>query len=109
MHSPRLGVVTINSRYARRASTVCGMPSFANRLLQVGLLSSIASKPLSLATSALAVSVKFCKFIYMIFGCESLAMALLLPDSGWHHRLRMAMKRPAQVTGHQIDRHGRQH
>ena len=36
-------------------------------------------------------------------------MALLLPDSGWHHRLRISMNRPAQVTGHQIDPHGRQH
>src|ERR1035437_9208132 len=85
------------------------MLSFANRLLQVGLLSSIASSPLSSATIAFAVSVNFFKFIYMIFGWQSLAMALLLPDSGWHHRLRMAMKRPAQVTGHQIDRHGCQH
>src|ERR1035437_1523144 len=109
MHSPRPGVVTIISRYARRASTVCGMSSFAKRLLQVGLLSSIASSPLSSATSAFAVSDKLCKFIYMILGCESVARALLLPDSGWHHRLRMAINRPAQVTGHQIDSHGRQH
>jgi len=29
--------------------------------------------------------------------------------SDWHHRLRLGMNRPAQVTGHQIDRHGRQH
>jgi hypothetical protein len=42
---------------------VCGMPSFANLLLQVGLLSSIASSPLSSATSFLAVSIKFCAFI----------------------------------------------
>src|SRR5208283_1441326 len=109
MHSPRLGVVTINSRYARRASPVCGMPSFAKRLLQVGMLSSIASSPLSSATSASAALIKFCEFTYVVFGCESLAMALLLPNSGWHHRLRGAMDRPAQVTGHQIDPHGHQH
>jgi hypothetical protein len=36
-------------------------------------------------------------------------MALLLPDSGWHHRLRMTMKRPAQVTGNHIDHHGYEH
>ena len=39
------------------------MPSLANRLLQVGLLSSIASSPLSSATSAFAVSISFCAFI----------------------------------------------
>ena len=45
----------------------------------------------------------------MIIRRDRLAMALLLPGSGRRHRLRMAMNRPAQVTGHQIDRHGRQH
>src|SRR5690242_6633841 len=63
MLSPSPGVVTINSRYARRASSVCGIPNLANRLLQVGLLSSIASRPLSPATSALAVSISSCSFI----------------------------------------------
>jgi hypothetical protein len=29
--------------------------------------------------------------------------------SKWHHWLRMAMKRPTQVAGHQIDRHRREH
>lgn len=42
----------IDSRYARRTSAVCGIPHFANRLLQMGLLSSMAGKPLSLATNA---------------------------------------------------------
>jgi len=36
----------------------------ANRLLQVGLLPSIASRPLSPATSVFAVSIRFCAFIY---------------------------------------------
>src|ERR1039457_1446335 len=40
------------------------MPNLANRLLQVGVLSSIASRPLSPATSALAVSMSCCAFIY---------------------------------------------
>ena len=38
-------------------------PAAANRLLQVELLSSIASRPLSPATSALAVSMSACAFI----------------------------------------------
>src|SRR5271157_3250732 len=67
MDSPRPGVVTINSRQARRASTVWGIPNLANRLLQVGLLSSIASRPLSPATSAFAVSISFCAFILPCF------------------------------------------
>src|ERR1039458_720933 len=63
MHSPRPDVVTINSRQARRASSVWGIPSLANRLLQVGLLSSIASRPLSSVTRVLAVSISSCAFI----------------------------------------------
>src|ERR1017187_342140 len=64
MDSPRPGVVTINSRYARRASTVWGIPNLANRLLHVGKLSSMASRPLSSATIALAVSIRSCGFIF---------------------------------------------
>ena len=41
-----------------------GHPQPANRLLQVGLLSSIASNPLSPATSTLAVSMRSCAFIW---------------------------------------------
>src|SRR5664279_1359991 len=63
MLSQRSGVVTMSSRYARRASPVWGIPNAANRLLQVGLLSSIASRPLSSATSACAVLTSFCTFI----------------------------------------------
>ncbi len=37
-------------------SSVCGMPSLAKRLLQVGVLSSMANSPLSWATSVRAVS-----------------------------------------------------
>src|ERR1700734_89969 len=39
------------------------MPNFAKRLSQVGVLSSIASSPLSSATSTFAVSISFCAFI----------------------------------------------
>src|SRR3954471_11387144 len=56
MDSPRPGALTIRSRYARRISAVCGMPSAAKRLSQVGLLSSIASSPLSSASIAAAVA-----------------------------------------------------
>ena len=51
MHSPRRGAVTISSRQARLASSVGGSPCFANRLSQVGALSSMASRPLTSATS----------------------------------------------------------
>src|SRR5678815_6165655 len=63
MDSPRPAVVTINSRQARRASSVWGIPNLANRSLQVGLLSSIASRPLSPATVVLAISTSSCDFI----------------------------------------------
>jgi len=56
MDSPNRGVVMISSRYSRRLSGVFGMPQRANRLLQVPLLSSMASRPLSSANSAFAVS-----------------------------------------------------
>lgn len=35
--------------------------------------------------------------------------ARLLPNCGGRHRLRMPPKRPAQIAGHDIDHHGRQH
>jgi hypothetical protein len=60
MHAPRPGALTISSRQSRRAPSVWGMFSFAKRLLQVALLSSMASKPLSPATSACAVSINAC-------------------------------------------------
>src|SRR5665213_1169484 len=104
MLSPRPGAVTINSLYARRESTVCGMSSFAKRLLQVGLLSSIASKPLSSATSLLAVSINSCVFMAVIDGSPKFFSA-----GDWNHWLWMAVKRPAQITSHQIDHHGREH
>src|SRR5450755_1530534 len=63
MYAPSPGVVTINSRYARRLSTVCGIPRSANRLLQVGLLSSMASRPLSFMNRAIAVFFSCCVFI----------------------------------------------
>src|SRR5580700_4614625 len=39
------------------------MPSLANRALQLGVLSSIASRPLSPAINALAVSISACRFM----------------------------------------------
>ena len=57
MNSPNPGVVKINSRQARRASTVCGIPNLAKRLLQVGLLSSMARRPLPACIMAWAVVV----------------------------------------------------
>src|SRR5664280_1409924 len=99
MDSPRPGVVTINSRQARRASSVWGIPSFANRLLQVGLLSSIASRPLSPATSAIAVSIssrafilKLLHFQFRISGAPEFAGALspLGYDSPNHFRASAA-------------------
>src|SRR5471032_212215 len=39
------------------------MPSAAKRLLQVGVLSSIASKPLSVPTMAAAVAINSCAFM----------------------------------------------
>ena len=62
----------INSRYARRASTVCGIPTLAKRLLQVELLSSIASRPLSSATNLLAVSVNPCVFICLFLAAKTI-------------------------------------
>ncbi len=55
---PKPGVVTINSRQERRASSVWGMPRAANRLWQVGMLSSMASRPLSGAMSARTVGIR---------------------------------------------------
>src|ERR1017187_1672552 len=63
IHSPKPRVVTSNSRQSRREASGCGMANFANRLLQVGLLSSIASKPLLSANRRLTVSVKIVLFI----------------------------------------------
>ena len=63
MLSPSPGAVTIMSRYCRCISAVCGMPSGANRLLQVDVLSSIASRPRPSARSARAVSVSRCAFM----------------------------------------------
>src|SRR5664280_3863100 len=63
MHSPSRGVFTIMSRYWRCISGVSAMPSGANRLLQVAVLSSMASRPRSPATSARAVSMSGCGFI----------------------------------------------
>ena len=102
-------MVTIISRYARRASTVCGMSSFAKRLLRWDCFHPSPAALCRQQPMPSQCPLNISKFIYMILGCETLAMALLLPDSGWHHRLRMAMNRPAQVTGHQIDSYGRQH
>jgi hypothetical protein len=53
------------------------MSSLANRLLQVGLLSSIASRPLSSANSFLAVSIKSCVFI------QSFQLATGIMGCGW--------------------------
>ena len=44
-----------------------GIPNLAKRLSQVEVLSSIASRPLSSATSVLAVSMSDCVFIW---GCS---------------------------------------
>src|SRR5215469_12428534 len=60
---PRPGLVKINSRYARRFSSVGAMPTPSNRWLQVRLLSSIAKRPLPGATMAPAVSTISCLFI----------------------------------------------
>ncbi len=76
MLSPSPGAVTISSRQSRRAASVCGMPSVAKRLLQVALLSSIASKPLSPATSARAVSISVCA---VMGRCTSLAKIVRPP------------------------------
>ena len=53
--SPSPGVVKSISRYARRFSSVAGMPVLLNRFSMVGRLSSAARIPLPGATSALAV------------------------------------------------------
>src|SRR5665647_657864 len=63
INSLSLGVVTINSRYKRRYSSVLGIPAFSKRLLQVGILSSIARRPLFSATIVLAVSVSSLELI----------------------------------------------
>src|SRR5690554_4856203 len=57
------GVVTISSRYFRRISTVWGIPTVAKRVLQVGLLSSMARIPFPLEKISRIVSFKFCLFI----------------------------------------------
>src|ERR1035437_5172433 len=64
---------------------VCGIPKLANRLLQVGVLSSIASSPLSSATRACAVSLSVCEFIWV---CSILPFRLTEPTgiSSCDHR-----------------------
>jgi hypothetical protein len=54
--SARPGVVMMSSRHARRAASVCAMPSAAKRSSQVGVLSSIAIRPLPAAIIRCAVS-----------------------------------------------------
>src|SRR5579871_241080 len=87
MLSPRPGVVTINSLQARRASTIWGIPNLANRLLQVGLLSSIASMPFSSATIFLAVFISSCVFIWGV-----LHFQLRIP--GLQHRVTLRFTQP---------------
>jgi len=96
--------------------------------LFVVILTSFSSRPcIPMARNAIAPSsmnqsllcrqpltpsqylLNFAPSFTMIFGCESLAMALLLPSSGWHWWLRMAMDWPAQVACHKIDHHAYQH
>src|SRR5258708_8007665 len=60
---PKPGVVKINSRYARRFSSVGATPTSSNRLLQVRLLSSIARRPLPGATMAFTIVARSCLFI----------------------------------------------
>jgi hypothetical protein len=50
-------------RLRRRHVGLLAFPNPANRLLQVGLLSPIANKPLSSATKILAMSLRSCSFI----------------------------------------------
>jgi hypothetical protein len=50
------------------------MSSFANRLLQVGLLSSIANNPLSSANSLFAVLINSCVFISDLAGLKSITL-----------------------------------
>ena len=57
MHLPETRCSHNQLPIGARASSVWEIPNLANRLLQVGLLSSMASSPLLLATSVLAVSI----------------------------------------------------
>src|SRR5690349_16782942 len=101
MARPRPGVVTIMSRYARRIASVCAMPSLAKRLSQVGVLSSIASRPRSPATSAWAVSMSWVRFMVV----APVAAATRAPaarrgscDRAVDDRLRF-LQDPLQVVG----------
>ncbi len=88
MHVPRRGVVTIRSRYWRRISAVCGMSSLAKRLLHVAVLSSIASRPRSPATSAAAVSTR--RFVLMAALGASCATLAAMPVISACHDLAKA-------------------
>src|ERR1017187_4336088 len=109
MDSPRPGVVTINSRYARRASSVWGIPKLPNPLLQVGVLSSIASRPLPAPSSALAVSISTCVFICDDSLVLEVFKALLFCDDACRRLLRLAARPPRQVIAHHVGKHGHQH
>lgn len=63
MLSARPGAEMSSSRQARRISTFCAMPSAAKRASQVGVLSSIASRPLPLPTKLLAHAASACEFM----------------------------------------------
>ena len=53
------------------------------------------------------LGVSFCCHAHVLY--IAAVYCQIFSASDWHHWLRMAMKRPAQITGHQIDRHGREH
>jgi len=78
--------------------------------LQVGLLSSIANKPLSRATSILAVSVS--SFVVILDNSRVMEVIYrnsLLADVGWHRLPWSRAWAQRQVPAHNIDNHGHKH
>src|SRR4029079_1685042 len=95
------GVVTIMSRYARRIASVCAMPSLAKRLSHVGVLSSIASRPRSPATSAWAVSMSRDRFMAVAPVATAMRASAARRgscDGAVDDRLRL-LQDPLQVVG----------
>src|ERR1700712_4459095 len=97
MDSASPGAVTIMSRYARRISGVCGMPSAAKRLSAVGLLSSIASRPLPSAVSAAAVAFKVSSFMVDRLQVRAGVRCNWKPHCGRRHELGVAAIRAPEI------------
>src|SRR5476649_1415820 len=89
------------------------MPSAAKRLLQVGVLSSIASKPLSVPTMAAAVAINSCAFMLLLLFSHVVWVLLSLrvgrsADCATDHAARSA-RRPPSAPSHRAGKAARPH